>query len=181
MLPILGRRTKERRPTDIDLLDAGIAAEVVQVADDDVDELNALLVARLDVLGLVAVGKDAAGDLGIDGLQSAVHHLREARDLFHRNDVKAQGNQVLERAGRRDDREIKRVTQGEELLQSFLVGDADQYAQFRFLGHGFPQFVHHNLLWPRIVPLVPYATCAKRKGDRLTAFSFISPPQQSPR
>eukprot|EP00959_Pyramimonas_sp_CCMP1952_P439059 9191726-Pyramimonas_sp.AAC.2 len=77
-----------------DLLDAigeGSAAgdgllEGVEVAHDQVDGANLVLLQRLHVLGVAALGQDAAMHHGVEGLDAATQHLREAGDLIHLGD-----------------------------------------------------------------------------------------------
>ena len=55
--------------------------ERVEVDADEVDRLDAVLLHRGDVLGVVALGEQAAVDLRVQRLDPAVHHLGEAGDL----------------------------------------------------------------------------------------------------
>ena len=53
-------------------------AEGVQVDDDQVDRLDALRANGVQVVGSIPAGQDAAEHRGVQRLDAAVHHLREA-------------------------------------------------------------------------------------------------------
>ncbi len=48
--------------------------ELVQVDDDQIDQLNAVLSRLLHVLLGIAAGQQRAMNLGVQGLNAAVHH-----------------------------------------------------------------------------------------------------------
>jgi len=78
------------------------------------------------MLGQVAAGQQAAVDLGVQGLDPAVHHFREAGVLGHLGDRQAVvGQQLGGAAGGQ-----QRGTEGVQLLRKFedagLVGDGKE-------------------------------------------------------
>lgn len=81
---VLGGRAQHGRTADVDVLDGiregdlGVGdglLELVQVDDDQVDQLNAVLCRLLHVLLGIAAGQQRAVNLGVQGLNAAVHHL----------------------------------------------------------------------------------------------------------
>ena len=84
---------------------------------------------RLHVVGLAAHGQDAAGDLGMHGLDAAVEHFGKAgdfRDVAHRHAGFAQ--QPGGAAGRDQLRRRDRAQVAGEVDDAGFVGDADQGA-----------------------------------------------------
>ena len=84
---VLGGRAHEARPTDVDLLDEVVhrqfrlrrrLRERVEVDDDEIDERDAVLRDRREVVRAPAPGQDAAVDLRVQGLDAAVDHFRES-------------------------------------------------------------------------------------------------------
>ena len=80
---VLGRGPDHGRPAHVDQLDRRVGRERVEVADDQVDEADAQPVERVEVLGLGAVGQDAAVDHRVEGLDPAPEHLGRAGELGH--------------------------------------------------------------------------------------------------
>jgi hypothetical protein len=74
------RRPHQRRAADLDHLDARLLAERVEVADDEVDLLDVVGGQIGVVLGLRAVGQDAAGDLRVQRLHAPAEDLGRAGD-----------------------------------------------------------------------------------------------------
>ena len=106
---VLGRGAHHRRPADVDVLDgvlegaAGLGdgrGERIQVDDDEVDRLDAVL-AHHGVVG-AAPAEQAAVDLRVQGLDPAVHDLREAGDRRHVDRVDAVAAQQPGRAAGRE-------------------------------------------------------------------------------
>ena len=101
---VLGGRADHGRPADVDILDAGreVAAaghgllEGIEVHIDDIDGADAVLGHGLGVVGGVANPQQAPMDHRVQGLDPAVHHLREAGEVGH----------VLHRQARRSDRRL---------------------------------------------------------------------------
>ncbi len=98
-----------RRAADVDVLDAvviGLAGgdrrlERVEVDDEQVDRRDAMAEHRGLVLGMRADGEQAAMHLGMQRLDAAVHHLREAGQLRHVLDLEAgRGNRLGGASGR---------------------------------------------------------------------------------
>ena len=61
-----------------------VCSNGIEVDADEVDRLDAVLLHRGDVLGVVAQGEQAAVDFGMQRLDPAVHHLGEAGDFAKR-------------------------------------------------------------------------------------------------
>ena len=83
---------------------------------------------RRDVLGVSADMQDAAVDLGMEGLDATVEHLRKACQLGDIEDGKAV---FAERPGRASGRDELDTVGGEltgEVDQAGLVGDAEERA-----------------------------------------------------
>ena len=94
---ILGRGADHRGAADIDVFD-GVSERAVrlrdrllkrvEVHDDEVDRINAVLFQSLHVLGEVAAGQNAGVNLRVKRLHAAVEHFRKAGvicDFFHSN------------------------------------------------------------------------------------------------
>jgi hypothetical protein len=83
---VLGRGAHHRRPADVDQLDARIGGERVEVADDEVDRRDAVLLHVGQVLGIGRVGEDPAVHLGMqrdDPVPEDGGHARQIRDVDH--------------------------------------------------------------------------------------------------
>ncbi len=86
---VLGRRTDHGRTTDVDILDGGFEPaagchgrlERIEVDPDDVDAFDAVFLHRLGVFRSIAVTQQGAVHLGVQGLDAAIHHFREAGDV----------------------------------------------------------------------------------------------------
>ena len=75
-----GRRCRSPRPARRTASRDSRAAlrERIEVDDDEIDQLDALGRDRLEVVGTMAPGEDAAVDLRVQRLDAAVHHLGKA-------------------------------------------------------------------------------------------------------
>ena len=91
LVAFLAARAQHGGTADVDVLDGiregdlGVGnglLELVQVDDDQVDQLNAVLSGLLHVLLGIAAGQQRAVNLGVQGLNAAVHHLGIARELL---------------------------------------------------------------------------------------------------
>ena len=135
---VLSGRAQHGGTTDIDVLDGiregdlGVGdglLELVQVDDDQVDQLNAVLSGLLHVLLGIATGKQRAVNLGMQGLNAAVHHLGIARELLDGGYGNARVLDGTSRAARRDDLDAKVVNQRPcEIDDARLIGNRDQRA-----------------------------------------------------
>ena len=135
---VLGGRAQHGGATDVDVLDGvrkgdlGVGdglLELVQVDDDQVDQLNAVLSGLLHVLLGVAAGQQRAVNLGVQGLDAAVHHLGIARELLDGGYGNARVLDGTSRAARRDDLDAKVVNQRPcEIDDARLIGNRDQRA-----------------------------------------------------
>ncbi len=95
VLEVLGRRAHHRRSADVDVFDdllkvhAGLAGRLfkgVQIHHQHVDRLDAVLLDGGDVGRVGAHVQDASVNLGMQGLDPAIEHLREAgqvADIAH--------------------------------------------------------------------------------------------------
>ena len=135
---VLSGRAQHGGTTDIDVLDGiregdlGVGdglLELVQVDDDQVDQLNAVLSGLLHVLLGIATGKQCAVNLGMQRLDAAVHHLGIARELLDGGYGNARVLDGTSRAARRDDLDAKVVNQRPcEIDDARLIGNRDQRA-----------------------------------------------------
>ena len=140
---ILGGGAQHGRAADIDVLD-GIGErcvcvrdsrlERVQIDDDDIDRLDAVLGHRR--LIDTTAGEDAAMNVGMQRFDPPVHDFRETGDGGNIGDGDARRSQCAGAAAGRDNlvaRAGERVT---EIGEAVLVGDANERA---FAGrHGRP-------------------------------------------
>ena len=102
--------------------------ERIEVHDDEVDGLNAVIGGLLAMLGEVAAVEEAAMDFRMQGLDPAIEHFREAgevRNLNHRN--AEGGDEFRGAAGGKDLHPVSVETFG-KLVESGLVGDRDEGA-----------------------------------------------------
>ena len=81
MLVVLGGGAHHGGTTDVDELDRGVRGERVQVRHHEVDGVDAVRLEVGLVLGLGAVGQDAAVDLRVEGLDAPAQHLGRAGHL----------------------------------------------------------------------------------------------------
>ena len=135
---VLGSRAQHGGATDVDVLDSvregdlGVSdglLELVQVDDDQVDQLNAVLSRLLHVLLGIAAGQQRAVDLGVQRLDAAVHHLGIARELLDGGYGNARVLDGTSRAARRDDLDAKVVNQRPcEIDDARLIGNRNQRA-----------------------------------------------------
>ena len=130
-LEVLRGAAQHRRAADVDVLDAGaeIGAgfhrllEGVQVHDDHVDHLDAVLGGFGHVLGVVALRQKPAVHHRVQGLHAAVHHLGEMRHLVDGGHRNARLGDDLRGTARRDDFRAELVMQRtREVDDACLVG-----------------------------------------------------------
>jgi hypothetical protein len=136
VLVVLRRGAQQARAADVDhlnrLFERAIRAanrllERVQVHDHHVDRLDALLFELPHVLGVVAVGQNRGVDLGVQRLDPAVEHLREAGDVLDERHGNAGIGQRLGGTPGGDDLDAELVVQRPGKLDNpGLVVDADQ-------------------------------------------------------
>ena len=135
---VLGGRAQHGGTADVDVLD-GIREgdlrisdgllELVQVDDDQIDQLNTVLSGLLHVLLGIAAGQQCAVNLGVQGLNAAVHHLGIARELLDGGYGNARILDGTSRAARRDDLDAKVIDQRPcEIDDARLIGNRDQRA-----------------------------------------------------
>ena len=141
---VLRRRADERRPADIDVLDAGLPVaprgqrlpERVEVDDHQVDGRDGVF-RHLSPMGLeVATAQYAAKDARMQGLDPAVQNLREAGVRGH---LRHRHPGLGDRLGRAPGRENLHPAPGKiasEIGKARLVGDGDQRTGHRLHGVG---------------------------------------------
>ncbi len=141
---VLGGGADQRRPADVDVLDAGREPgaardrllEGIEVHHQQVDRRDVVHRHRELVLLVVAAGKQPAVDHRMQRLDPAVHDLREAgviRDLGH-GDIRLP--QQFRRAPGRQDGDVALREEFGEFDQPRLVRDGDQGAGDLADGHG---------------------------------------------
>jgi len=132
---ILGRGADHAGTADIDILDglfdraAGLGhglLEGIEIHADQVDRVDAVLVHRLHVLGLVAQGQQAAVDFGVQCFDPTVHHLRETRDRVDGDDFYARLRETFGGAAGADDLDAHLGEHPGEIDHSRLVRDAEE-------------------------------------------------------
>ena len=130
-LEVLRGAAQHRRAADVDVLDAGseIGAgfhrllEGIQVHDDHVDHLDAVLGGFGHVLGVVALRQKPAVHHRVQRLHTAVHHLGEMRHLVDGGHGNARLGDDLRGTARRDDFRAELVVQRtREVDDARLVG-----------------------------------------------------------
>ena len=123
---VLRRGTHHGRTPDVDQLDRGVRGERIEVAHDEIDRLDVVGLEVGEVLGLRAVGQDAAVDLRVQGLDPAAEHLGALGDRGH----VLVGDPSLREGGRGlpggDQLDPRRGESAGEVDQSGLVVDAEQ-------------------------------------------------------
>ena len=134
---VLRRGAQHRRPADVDHLDdlglgrPGLlrdACEGVQRDADEVDEVDLLLVEGLDVLVELAPREDARMDSRVERLHPAAEHLGSHGDRLHGGDGQTGFGQERRGASGRDELPAELGEAARELVDAFLVEDADQRA-----------------------------------------------------
>lgn len=135
---VLGGGAQHGGTADVDVLDGvrkgdlGVGdglLELVQVDDDQVDQLNAVLSCLLHVLLGIAAGQQRAVNLGVQGLNAAVHHLGITRELLDGGYGNARILDSTSRTARRDDLDAKVIDQRPcEIDDARLIGNRDQRA-----------------------------------------------------
>ena len=90
VLVILGRTAQHRRSADVDILDRLVhrhpfagdrLTEGIEIHTHHVDELDAVLPQRFQVVRIVAASQQAAVHLGMERLDTSVADLREPRHI----------------------------------------------------------------------------------------------------
>ena len=136
-LEVLRGAAQHGGTADVDVLDAGAEVragldrllERIQVHDHHVDHLDAVLCRLGHVLGVVALGQQAAVHHGMQGLHATVHHLGELRHLVDGRDRHAGLRDDAGGAARGDDLRAEFVMQrAGELDDARLVRHRDEYA-----------------------------------------------------
>ena len=137
IVEILGRGTDHGRAADIDVLDqfvegnAGLGCgflEGVEIHDDHVDGSDAVFGDSGYVLRIFAPMQDAAVNFGVQRLDAAVQHFREAGEFGDVFDGDAGIAQEFGGAAGGDEFDAEGGELAGELDQSGLVGDAENGA-----------------------------------------------------
>jgi hypothetical protein len=128
---VLGGGADHRRSADIDILDALLEIralvdgcfERIEIDDQQVDRRDTVVLHRFRMVGIVANREQTAMHLGMQGLDSAVHHFRKAGQLGHILDLQSCRGDRLGSASRGDEFDVMRRQCAGELDQSGLVGN----------------------------------------------------------
>ena len=87
---VLGCRTQHRRATDVDILDSilhlyiGLGdglTEGIEIYTYHINKLNSVVLQRLEVALIITACQKTTVHLGVEGLNTAITNLREARNL----------------------------------------------------------------------------------------------------
>jgi hypothetical protein len=144
---VLGRSTDHGGPADVDILDAILEActlrdgglERVEVHHQKIDRLDAVRRHRARVFGIGADRQQTAMHLGMQRLDTAVHHLGKAGEL---RDVDHSDPRIGDRLGGaagRNDLDACGGQRARKINQAGLVGNGNQRAfdAARGGGHGW--------------------------------------------
>src|ERR1019366_1261892 len=123
---VLGCGTNHRGAADVDGLDAGGGEERVEVADHEVEGLDALRVEIGSVDRVGEIGEETAMDTRVECLDAPIEHLGCTGDGLHGDDRDAGLHQRRGSVPRRDQLEAELVQRRRELREAGLVVDRDQ-------------------------------------------------------
>ena len=93
----------------------------IEIDDNHIDWLDAVLAHRRLVLGIVAYSEQAAVNLWVERLHAPIHHFRKARYIGNVAHVNARVPQCLRRAAGADDFHAKGLEFAREVNDSSLV------------------------------------------------------------
>ena len=136
-MKILGGGADHGGSADVDVLDqlfeshAGLGSsffEGVEIHHDHVDRLDAVLGDGGDVRGILAAMQDASMHFGMQRLDAAVEHFREAGEFGDVFDGDAGIAQQLGRASGGDEFDAEAGELAREIDEAGLVGDAEDGA-----------------------------------------------------
>ena len=134
---ILRRTAQHRRTSNIDVLDAlseisttcDRLLEFVEIHDNHVDHLDAMLFSLVHVALKIATGEQATVYAWMQRLHAPIHHLRELRDRIDRRDGNARFFEHTCRTASRDDLNTEFLHESRsEFSDAGLVGDREQCA-----------------------------------------------------
>ena len=132
---VLGRRSDQRRPANVDLLDGLFprnalprhgGLERIEVHHDQLEREDAVLGQRLHVVGIVVAAEDSAVDLRMEGFEPAIHHLGEAGVLGDVADGDALALQVFSGSAGAENLHAGGDKPAGEIGKPQLVAHADQ-------------------------------------------------------
>ena len=100
---ILSRAAHHGGSADIDILDNLVAFRAfgnglgkgVEIDDHQINSGDIMFFHRSDMSGIIAPGKQAAMDLGVEGLDPAIHHFGEIGNVGNIRDLEAIGDQHI--------------------------------------------------------------------------------------
>ena len=107
----------------------GDVLETVEVDDHHVDGDDAVGLDGGHVFGVGAHGEDAAGDLGVHGLDAAIEHLGKSGDVADIGDGDSGIAKQARGAAGGDEFGAHAGEGGGEFEDAGLIGDAEQYAR----------------------------------------------------
>jgi hypothetical protein len=128
---VLGGCADHCRTADIDILDTILIGGVlrdgllerVEVHDEQIDLRNSVILHRLGVFGIVADREQAAMDLGMQRLDPAIHHFREAGEVGHVGDLQARRSDRLGGTAGGDEVDAVSGQRAREFDQPGLIGN----------------------------------------------------------
>ncbi len=138
VLKIFGGGTNHRRAADVYLLDGlferdALAArdcllKGVEVDDDEINQLDAVLFGGAHVLGVVAHGEERAVNARVERLDATVHHFGKAGHVRHVTHFDSGLAQSPRRPARAQNLNIEAAQMLCEFDEARLVGDAQERA-----------------------------------------------------
>ena len=140
---VLRRRPDQRRPPDIDILDAVLppGARVhrrrkrIEVHHDEIDPPDPMLLHRLAMLGQIPPRQNPPMDLRMQRLNPPIHHLRESRVRRHLHHRHPRVPQRLSRSPRRKYLDALRRQKPPKLDKPRLVRNRNQRPLDRVIAH----------------------------------------------
>ena len=105
-----------------------VLLEFIKIHDYQLDRLDAVLLDGAHVCGIGADGEDAAGNVGVDGLDAPVEHLGKTCDLGDIAHWQLMFAQEFCGASGRDQFDVECMEPAGEVDQASLVRDAEQSA-----------------------------------------------------
>src|SRR5215470_4342365 len=190
---VLRGRPDHRRPADVDLLDALLDArarrdgggERVQVADQQVERLDAELGQLVGVTRLAQVGEQTGVYRGVQRLDPTVERLRKAGQLLDPEHGHAQRLHGRGSGAGRDDPHVVGGQRPHQLGEAVLVVDRQQCAPDRpaplGVGHGIVTFLAVQVQ-PSRTRRPTYSTSCRRSASlmRSVRVSSVSSPSTGP-
>ena len=134
VLVVLGRTAQHRRSADVDILDRLVhrhpfagdrLTEGIEIHAHHVDELDAVLPQRFQVVRIVAASQQAAVHLGMERLDTSVADLREPRHIADVDHLHAAFSQQFHRTAGGDHLPAELSKSARELHHAGLIAHTD--------------------------------------------------------